>query len=372
MEAVMSSHRSALRSWLGSWHVSAALALGVLAACAPAREPAPSGELPPSHPPLVGELGETARGASSLPPCPEDETGRIYLGLRPSCVGCHGVGTNLAFFATEASFRALLVGNPAYVTPGDAAGSVLVKLLRGTNVGAFRQMPTAGAAYADLPSTQQPVSMAEVERWIDGLGAVVRSTTPDPDAPTVRRLTAEEIVASLYDQLGLSEADFLGQPSSNFSSPTVTFRGDLPVWSPDQAPGPHYPADRLATETRWRGLGGPGWLSGAQRTRVVTPSLMQTLRQLSYAWCRMAVRKANNSVIFQRARPTDTTAMAAAAIRADLASMHLRMLGDPASPAELDALLSDVFQPAETAGGPQVAWTAACASFVQDARWLAW
>lgn len=343
-----------------------------LLACVPAPAPSSAGELPPEHPPLVAAVGETTRGASALPPCPEDETGRVYLGLRPSCVGCHGAGTNLAFFATEASFRALLVGNPAYVTPGDAEGSVLVKLLRGTNAGAFRQMPTAGAAYAALPSTQQPVSMAEIERWIDGLGAMTRSTAPDPDAPTVRRLTAEEIVASLYDQLGLSEADFLGQPGSNHRSPTVTFRGDLPVWSPDQAPGPHYPADRLATETRWRGLGGPGWLAGAQRTRVVTPSLMQTLRQLSYAWCRMAVRKADNRVIFQRARPTDTTAMAAAAIRADLASMQLRMLGDPATPEELDALVRDVFQPAEAAGGPQVAWTAACASFVQDARWLAW
>ena len=155
----MSSLRSAHRSWLGSSRVSAVLALVVLAACAPAREPTASGELPPSHPPLVGEVGETARGASSLPPCPEDETGRIYLGLRPSCVGCHGVGTNLAFFATEASFRALLVGNPAFVTPGDAAGSVLVKLLRGTNVGAFRQMPTAGAVLTTPAGSESGIWM---------------------------------------------------------------------------------------------------------------------------------------------------------------------------------------------------------------------
>ncbi len=335
-------------------------------ACGDAAAPAPH------HPELTAPAtAHTARGAEALPPCPTDETGRIFLGLRARCASCHGAGANLGFFASEGAFRSLLAGNPAYVTPGDPEGSELVRLLRGQGTGSFRQMPTAGLAYGLLPTAEQPVSMDEIERWIRGLSNMTRTTTPDADAPTVRRLTAEEIVASLHDQLGLTDADFLGTPGTNHSSPTATFRGDLPVWSPDRAPGPHYPADALATSTRWRGLGGASWLEGAQRTTAVTPSLMQTLRQLSYAWCRMAVRKANNTVIFQRARPTDTSAMAAAAIREDLAAMHLRMLGDPPTTEELDAVFRDVFQAAE-AGGAQVAWTAACASFVQDPRWLAW
>lgn len=350
-------------------------ATGALACGAP--DAAPTGPasaevLPAGHPVLTAApTAQSERAATALPPCPTDETGRIFLGLRAKCASCHGAGANLGFFASEGAFRSLLAGNPAYVTPGDPERSPLVLLLRGQGTGSFRQMPTAGLAYGLLPTAEQPVSMPEIERWIRELGSMTRSTTPDPDAPTVRRLTAEEIVASLHDQLGLSDADFLGNLGTNHNSPTATFRGDLPVYSPDRAPGPHYSADALALTTRWRGLGGASWLDGAQRTTAVTPSLMQTLRQLSYAWCRMAVRKPNNTVMFQRARPTDTSAMVAAAIREDLASMHLRMLGDPPTPEELDAVFRDVFQAAEP-GGAQVAWTAACASFVQDPRWLAW
>jgi len=345
-----------------------ALAIGVfaLAACAP-EVPAPSAVLPAGHPALTS----VEQAATALPPCPSDETGRIFLGLRAACAGCHGSSGNLRFFASETAFRTMLAGNPAYVVSGDPEASVLVKLLRGEGTGSFRQMPTAGPAYAALPNAQQPVSMAEIERWIRNLGATTRVTTPDPDAPTTRRLTAEEIIASLYDQLGLTEADFLGTPGSNFDSPTTTFRGDLAVWSPDRAPGPHYGADRLATETRWRGLGGASWLEGSRRTTAVTPALMQTLRQISYAWCRMAVSKPNNSTIFRRARPTDTSATDAAAVRADLASMHLRMLGDPPTPEDVDSVFRDIFQAAEGAGA-QTAWIAACASYVQDPRWLAW
>jgi hypothetical protein len=350
------------RRWVSAW-VTLAVAAG--AACA--RAPGDGAvSLPPHHPPLVAEAQATA----ALPPCPEDETGRVYLGLRPSCVGCHGAGANQAFFASEAAFRALLVSNPAFVRPGDPAGSLLVQLLRGTAAGPYRQMPTAGAAYADLPGI--PISMAEVERWITGLSATPRSRAPNPDAPTTRPLRAEELVASLQDQLGLEDADFVRTDSRNYDSPTATFRGDLAVYSPDRAARPHYDHDALATSTRWRALGGPGWLAGVRRGRAITPALMQTLRQLSYAWCRMAVQKPGNTVMFQRARPTDRVATAEAAIRADLASMVLRMLGDPASPAEVDGLMTEVFVPLEAQGGPEVAWTGACAALAQDPRWLAW
>lgn len=343
------------------------LLAALLAALGCAR--APTGDspaLPPEHPPLVAET----QASAALPPCPEDETGRIYLGLRPSCVGCHGAGSNQAFFASEAAFRALLVGDPGFVRPGDPSGSVLVQLLRGTATGTYRQMPTAGAAYADVPGI--PISMAEIERWIAGLTATPRSRAPNPDAPTTRVLRAEEIVASLQDQLGLEDADFARADGRNYDSPTTTFRGDLPVYSPDRAARPHYARDALATSTRWRALGGPGWLAGVRRGRAITPALMQTLRQLSYAWCRMAVRKPGNTVIFQRARPTDRLASAEPAIRADVGSMVLRMLGEPATPAEFDALMTEVFVPLEAESGPEVAWTGVCAALAQDPRWLAW
>jgi hypothetical protein len=298
-----------------------------------------------------------------------DETDRIYVGLKPACVACHSEGTNKPFFASSASFRALLATDPQYVRAGLPDDSELMHLLRGQGTGAFRQMPTAGAPWAELEG--QAITLDDVRAWIVDLDLAPRSTLPNPDAPTTRRLRAEEIVATLHDALGLTEADFRGNDGTNHVSPTVVMRGDVPVYAPDRAPGFHYADQRLDAGGRFRALGGPLWLDGAARTRELTPGTLQALQQISHAWCRMAVKKPNNTTFFVGAGPGDRSTTNASGVRATLSALHLRLLGAPASAADLDALINDVMAPAESQNAED-GWVAACAALALDPQFLSW
>lgn len=297
-----------------------------------------------------------------------DQTAHIYERLRPDCVACHDAGTNQPFFSSQASFRTLLVGNPQYVVPGDPDGSELIQLLQGTGTRTFAQMPTAGEPWAQL-STKM-LSVDDVRAWITTLQAQPRSSVPDVDAATTRRLRAEEIVSTLQDGLGLADTDWVGGFSTNYSSVTVVLGGDLPVYSPDRAPALHYREQALDAFGRWRALGGPQWGDGAARTRELTPSTVQALTQLAHGWCRMAVRKQNNAVFFgATSTPADTVVTNASGIKTTVAALQLRLLGARDDDADLDTLLADVMTPAVDA---EAAWVGVCAAVVLDPRFLAW
>jgi hypothetical protein len=297
-----------------------------------------------------------------------DQTAQIYERLRPDCVACHDAGTNQPFFSSQASFRALLAANPLYVVPGNPDGSELIALLQGTGTRTFAQMPTAGEPWAQLST--KTLSIDDVRAWITTLQAQPRSSAPDAEAPTTRRLRAEEIVSTLQDGLGLVESDWVQGFGSNFTSVTAVLGGDLPVYSPDRAPGLHYGDQRLDAGGRWRALGGPQWLDGAARTRDLTPSTVQALAQLAHGWCRMAVRKQNNAVLFgTTSTAADTVASNAVGIRSTVAALQLRLLGVRDDDAALDALLADVMTPAVDA---EAAWVGVCAAVALDPRFLAW
>jgi hypothetical protein len=297
-----------------------------------------------------------------------DQTAQIYERLRPDCVACHDAGTNQPFFSSQASFRALLAGNPLYVVPGNPDDSELIKLLQGTGTRTFAQMPTAGEPWAQMST--KTLSLDDVRAWITTLQVQPRNSAPDAEAPTTRRLRVEEIVATLHDGLGLVPGDWLETYSTNYVSVTAVLQGDLPVYSPDQAPGLHYGAQLLDAGGRWRALGGPQWLDGAARTRELTPSTVQALAQLAHGWCRMAVRKQNNAVFFgTTSTAVDTVATNAAGIKTTVAALQLRLLGVRDDDAALDALVAEVMTPAVDA---EAAWVGVCAATVLDPRFLAW
>lgn len=297
-----------------------------------------------------------------------DQTAQIYERLRPDCVACHDTGANQPFFSSQTAFRSLLAGNPLYVVPGNPDGSELLRLMQGTGTGAFRQMPTAGPPWAEMSS--RTLSLDDIRAWITTLQVQPRSTAPDPDASTTRRLRAEEIVATMQDALGLDESDWVQGYSSNFISPTALLRGDLPVYSPDRAPVIHYANQKLDANARWRALGGPQWLDGAARSRDLTPSTVQALSQMAHAWCRMAIRKPNNAVFFGgTSAPGDTVATNATGIKSTVAALQLRLLGTRDDDATLDAILNELMVPAVDA---EAAWVGVCAATVLDPRFLAW
>jgi hypothetical protein len=169
---------------------------------------------------------ETQVQAAEPAECAKTENDFIRLKLAKNCVACHGEGAVAPYFASAEAFEGLLVQNPRLVIPGDPDGSELVKLLEGNGTGAFSQMPTSGPNFAAIPEADRDISIQEIRDWITGLQLGAQDINPDREAPTTRRIGADELRNSLMSQLGLSfEDDFVQQLSSNFESPTLVLRG---------------------------------------------------------------------------------------------------------------------------------------------------
>lgn len=303
-------------------------------------------------------------------PCIQGEHDAIRVKLAPSCAGCHGPGTSAPFFASAEAFESLIVRNPRFVIPGDPDGSELIRLLEGVGTGAFKQMPTAGEPYAKLPADQQKISMSELRQWITDLTLAQASTTPNPDAPTTRRLGAEEIMGSMLAQLGLDpEVDFYQGISKNFDSPTRTLKGSMPLYPPTAVPGLHYAAHKTSTGQRWSALGGANWLNRQPKSYEISPSFLQTITQLSQAWCSMAIKKPDNAALFKHTTPKATSAEASAQIQQNIEHLHLRMLGLPATQADTTKIYQEVFL-AHEPKGVDVAWVAVCSYFIRHPLWL--
>jgi hypothetical protein len=118
-------------------------------------------------------------------------------------------------------------------------------------------------------------------------------------------------------------------------------------------------------------------LNNRKRTKVLGPAFLQIWIPLSQAWCRTAVEKPNNSVFFRDASLTDSSDSAAGVqrIRNNISYLHLRMLGESATDADVTDLLNSIFlhylQPGSApADRNKVPWIAVCAALAQDPLWL--
>jgi hypothetical protein len=302
---------------------------------------------------------------------PQGKNDEIRLALAPACASCH-TGGNKPYFASLAAFENGLAYDTRWVNPADPDGSGLVKLLEGTAPGSYPQMPP-GEPYADFVSSgRASLSVDDVKAWIRELpprGSV--DENPAADAFTVRRLRADEMVVALQDQLGLGPEDFVDTTDPNWRTREWTARGGrLFVWPTDWAPGisGQYVSDKRSVE-RYETLGGAVVLQGRKHDVALGPSSLQTLVQMSQAWCRLAITKTGNTAVLRHVTLMDKSATKSAEIKQNLSQLWLRMLGEPATAAEIDELYTQVYLPLE----PQsttAAWTASCAALVRHPKWL--
>ncbi|WP_257446822.1 hypothetical protein [Archangium lipolyticum] len=316
----------------------------------------------------AGACTETNPG-ENCPPSGKNE--EIRLGLAPACEGCHLTG-NKPFFASLTAFENGLVYDERYVKRGDPDNSLLIQLLEGTASGSYPQMPP-GQHYDELvASGSVKLTIEQVKAWIRELPPPPeRLEAPNPEAFSVRRLSAEEMVVSLMDQLGLTLEDFVSTSDPNWRNREyVVNGGKLFVWPGDWAPGisRQYVSDSRSVE-RFDALGGGNSLVYRKKDVTFGPSAAQTLVQMSQAWCARAVDKKGNTAVLRYATLADTSAKNPDAVQKNLRTLYLRMLGQPPSEAEAKELYERVYLPLE-AQSTRIAWIGVCASLIRHPLWI--
>jgi len=216
------------------------------------------------------------------------------------------------------------------------------------------------------------LTLEQVKAWIRELPpAPERLEAPDPEAFTVRRLTAEEMVVSLMDQLGLTLEDFVSTSDPNWRNQPYTVNGGkLFVWSGDWAPGisNQYVSDYRSIE-RFESLGGGNSLFNRKKDVSFGPSAAQTLVQMSQAWCARAVDKKGNTAVLRYATLADTSTSNPDAVQKNLRALYLRMLGQPPSEAEAKQLYEQIYLPLE-AQSTRLGWIGVCAALVRHPLWI--
>lgn len=286
----------------------------------------------------------------------------VFTRLTPTCAGCHSLDQR-PYFASLEAFENLIAYDPRWVTPGVPAQSELLRLLEGTGAGMKQMPPLPSAPFAQLDAERKTqITMAELRTWIEQLTARQTPPTP-PDFPIVRRKTAEMVEATLKQQLGLADADFYDTTSWD-----PLHSDSYAVRSPDATP---YANAFEQGGTLFMAMGGPHRLEGKVRNDQPSNSFLQALVPISQAWCRTAFQKTDNTAVWIAATPSDasTTAGGATAIRANIAALYLKMLGQEPAAGEVDDLYQSVFLPYEL-NGNVTAWTAVCAALVRDPLWI--
>jgi hypothetical protein len=206
-----------------------------------------------------------------------------------------------------------------------------------------------------------------IENWITALAQHPIDTTPDPAAVSVQRLSAEQMRATLYAQLGLSAADFFSQsPSANRGTPGVTSLGEdnYPVYGADEAPG----AIDQPPVSRHGALGGAQTSAIKARDLSASPSFVLSIAAMSQAWCKMAIAKPK-SILFSGVSPDAPSSTSAAAIKQNIAYLTLHFLGDPAASADVHSVFQNVFVPIESGSDPKTAWAGVCSYFIRHPKW---
>ena len=299
-----------------------------------------------------GQYGGSGYGGEAQT-CVQNDNDAIRLALAPSCEGCHQATASKPFFASLAAFETLLVYNEAYVVAGKPDDSKLLALLSGQGSGSYKQMPLTGDPFSALATQgKTQVTMPQLRDWITRLGAAPVADTPDPAAPTTRRLSAEEFLTSVEMALGY--------PTQTGGIPPL-LGGSLQPLSPDSPQYIGYTSDRSIQA--YKLLGGPSYLEGRGPEKAWSPSSLALVTQIAVRECGAAVQ-ASSPVLFKHATLSDALPAGEAAIRKNLAYLHRRFLGLRPTDADTDALLQHVFVPA-SARGSDTAWAEVCAALIR-------
>ena len=304
---------------------------------------------------------------------PEGKNDEVRQALAPACASCHTTG-NKPWFASLEAFENGLAYDTRWVNKADPENSGLIKILQGRSGGSYPQMPLGATFAAYVADGRVKLTLNDLKAWIRDLpprGAV--NEGPSPEAFTVSRLRAEEMTVSLMDQLGLGLEDFVDTSRPRWRDEELTVRGGtLFVWPTDWAPGisQQYVSDKRATE-RYETLGGAVTLQGRKKDFGLGPSAMQTVVQVSQAWCRIALEKPGNTAVLRFVTLDDKSATKATEIKKNIAQLSLRMLGDVPSDADVNELYLQVYLPLEPAS-TKVAWTGVCAALVRHPKWLSY
>lgn len=318
----------------------------------------------------VSGCGDSATNNPCGGPTPEEraQNQAIFDALSPHCASCHISGAR-GYFASIEAFESLLVYNPAEVVPGKPDESELVRLLIGQGTRAFKQMPIAGPTYADLASQgKTKKTVEEIKTWIMNLVQRDKDPLPSLEARRVTRLSAEDVQRTLYQQLGLSDADFF-VPASNYDIPhksTGQLDDKYPISSPDAAPAPfeQLPVERYAS----LGGGSAGYQMKADGT--ISPSFLGTLSQISQRWCAMALDKAGNTALLPAGASIQTGSSDPAAVKTVLRAWYLHFHAVRATDAEVDTLFQNVFVPLEQGKDSRTAYIGTCSYFIRHPDWI--
>lgn len=292
-----------------------------------------------------------------------DETARVMAQLAPVCEGCHVTGAR-GFFASVDAFQNLVVSDPRLIVPGDPDNSEFIRLLEGTGTRAFKQMPIGTTTYSQLLAAgTATVTIDQVKDWVRGLAAQSRSARPDPTAPRVTRIKAEQLQRALYQQLDLTYADFFVD-AKEFGIPMAQSNSDDTY--PFQ-PADAYLAPRTAEpRDRFSGLGGGSVVNQQRPDFTTSPTFVLTLTQLSQRWCRMSYKKTGSLALFPSgtARATDE-----ANVKATIRRWFLHFHGTQAKDADVDSLYTKVFVPL-AAGSAEAGWVGLCSTYIRHPDWV--
>lgn len=292
-----------------------------------------------------------------------EQTFKVIKALEAPCAGCHNMGVR-GYFKSAQAFQSLVVGDERMIKPGDPDGSEFIRLLEGTGTGAFKQMPIGLKSYAQMAQEDPSLMpMAELRAWVQSLDAQVKDVRPLRDAPRIRRLSAEQMRRALYQQLGLSDEDFY-KSASNYQVELVAASSDniYPVRSPETLPAPYsgYSDDRFFA------LGGGSAIDQLPSDESVSPTAVLTLTQVSQAWCRLALKKADNETLLGAGGQLSADAAQAKAM---LSRWGLLFWGQRLASQKVDALYDEVFVPLSQEG-VEPAYVGACSYFIRHPRWM--
>lgn len=310
-------------------------------------------------------------GGGGEPACAQNRNDEVRIALFKACAGCHTAG-NLPFFASLDAFESGLVYDARYVDPTNPGGSLLIQLLEARAAGSYPQMPP-GQKYPELVADgRATMTIDQLKEWIASLPPPPAAlSTPKPESLEASRVSAEAMVLSLLEQLGLTVADFVDTSQPDWQSNAWSVRnGGLFVWPTDWAPGVlvAYVSDSRARE-RFSALGGPTALEYRRRDDLLSPAAMQTLVQVGQAWCKKAIEKSGNTAVLGDVTLADRGATQSTKIKANIGRLYLRMLGEQATPADVDEIYDGLYLPYESVS-TRAAWTAVCAGFVRHPLWL--
>jgi hypothetical protein len=282
----------------------------------------------------------------------------VFQRLSPTCAGCHDEGTTVPLAADFPSFEQLVIYNEDLVQFGRPDESVLLTMLAGEAPPPLEQMPPGAVSFAELAERgATEIAMDELAAWIEDLEPC---DVPGGDLSPrfVRRAGAEQIRASLMDQLDLTLAD-------------VEHASRFPIDDPSFPELPSGHNSSRSAEARWQALGGPNFLQGDVRNNDFGPLFIQALGPTAQAYCRSSITLGRDALFRHASRDSDSS-QDEAAIRDNIRFLFLKMLGIDADDEEVDAMYRAVYLPYESAQDSTTAWVAVCAAFVRHPLWVSY